>query len=154
MYPLFLALHNLLRWLVIIAAIIVLVRTLRGLRSRRPWTALDDRMGQLYTVSMDIQLLVGLVLFFVLSPLTRMALTNMAAAMSDATMRFFVVEHFPYMLVAVILAHIGRVRVRKAAEDRARFRQTLIWMGLSFLIVLIAIPWPFLSYGRGLLPSF
>ncbi|MCX7852855.1 MAG: hypothetical protein N2383_08730, partial [Caldilineales bacterium] len=71
MYPLFLALHNLLRWLVIIAAIIVLVRTLQGLRSRRPWTALDDRMGQLYTVSMDIQLLVGLVLFFVLSPLTR-----------------------------------------------------------------------------------
>lgn len=153
MYPFVLALHNLLRWLVIIAAVIVLVRTVLGLRGRRAWTALDDRMGALYLISMDLQLLVGLLLFFVFSPLTRAALMNMAAAMRDATMRFFLVEHFPYMLVAVILAHIGRVRVRKAAEDRARFRQTLLWIGLSFLIVLIAIPWPFLSYGRGLLPS-
>jgi cytochrome c biogenesis factor len=154
MYPFFLALHNLLRWLVIVAAVIVLARTVWGLLARRSWASLDDRMGQLYTISMDLQLLVGLLLFFVLSPLTRMALTNMAVTMSDDTMRFFVVEHFPYMLVAVILAHIGRVRVRKAAEDRARFRQTLIWLGLSFLIVLIAIPWPFLSYGRSLLPRF
>ncbi len=154
MYTFFLALHNLLRWLVVIAAVIVLVRAVLGLRGGRAWSATDDRSGLLYLLSMDLQLLVGLVLFFVLSPLTGLALTNIAAAMEDANTRFFVAEHFPYMLVAVILAHVGRSRVRRATEDRIRFRRTLLWLGLSFLIVLIAIPWPFLSYGRSLLPRF
>ncbi len=154
MYTFFLALHNLLRWLVVIAAVLVLVRAVRGLRGGRAWSSTDERAGQLYLISMDLQLLIGLVLFFVLSPLTRTALTDIAAAMSNDSTRFFVAEHFPYMLIAVILAHIGRARVRRATEDRVRFRQTLIWLGLSFLLVLIAIPWPFFSYGRSLLPRF
>jgi hypothetical protein len=55
------------------------------------------------------------------------------------------------MLVAIIVAHIGRVLVRRAPAAPQKHRRAAIWFGLSLLIILIAIPWPFLSYGRPLL---
>jgi hypothetical protein len=57
------------------------------------------------------------------------------------------------MLLAVILAHVGGVMARRAAGDTAKFRQQAVWFTLAVLAVLLAIPWPWLSYGRALFPG-
>lgn len=151
MYDLTLTLHSIVRWVVLIAGVIAVVQGLRGWRGGRPWTAGDDRIGMIYTISLDIQVLVGLLLFFVLSPITRAAMSSMGAAMQNEVTRFFLVEHFPIMLIAVIVAHIGRSRARKAADETSKHRLSFIFYAISLVLILLAIPWPFMSYGRPLM---
>ncbi len=51
------------------------------------------------------------------------------------------------MLAAVALAHIGRRRAAKADGDAAKFRTAALFYGLSILVLLVGIPWPF-TFGR------
>ena len=141
MYTIVLILHNLLRWIVLIVAIAAVVRSFMGWFRQRNWDGMDDRIGIALTSSMDLQFLLGLVLYFVLSPLTTSAFTSFGGAMANPDIRFFLVEHFPIMLVAIILAHIGRSRSRKAIEAVAKHRQAALFYGLSLLLVIVAIPW-------------
>lgn len=141
MYPLVLSLHSIVRWLVVIVGVIAVVRAFIGWRSSRPWQQLDDRLGLGFTTVLDINLLLGLLLYFFLSPITTGAFKDFGAAMSDSNARFFAVEHISVMIVAIIVAHIGRSRSKKATEDKSKFKQAAIFFGLAMLLVLLAIPW-------------
>jgi uncharacterized membrane protein len=131
--------HNITRWLVVIAGVLVIARAITGLRGR-PWSQPDDRAGMLYTIALDVQLLLGLILFFV-SPITTRALQDFGAAMQNSQMRFFSVEHSLVMLIAVVVAHVARSLSKKAPTDPQKFRRALIGFGLSFVLLLAAIPW-------------
>jgi putative effector of murein hydrolase len=74
-----------------------------------------------------------------------------AYALADRVTRFFAVEHQTAMLLAVILAHAGRIRARRADSDEARQRIVAITLILCFVLVLWAIPWPWRAVGRPLL---
>jgi hypothetical protein len=147
-------LHSLLRWLVLAFALVAVFRAFSGVFSRRPWTPLDDRAGRLFILGLDIQTLVGLILYGLLSPITRTAMSDMGMAMKDPLLRFYVVEHLVLMIGAVALAHIGRARLRKATGDLARHRTAAIFFTLTLLLILLGTPWPFRAIGRPLLPHF
>jgi hypothetical protein len=151
MYFWTLMLHSWLRWFVIIAGVVVVARALVGWSGHRPWTGADDAAGRWFVVSLDVQLVIGLVLYAVLSPITRAAFADMGAAMANTTWRFWAVEHLFLAVVAIVLAHIGRVRSRKAATPVGRHRAALIFYGVALVAVIASIPWPFLAYGRPLL---
>ena len=70
MYGIVLLLHSLLRWLVLIAGLLAAARGISGWRSRRPWTLPDERAGLWFTMTLDLQFLLGLLLYGVLSPIT------------------------------------------------------------------------------------
>jgi hypothetical protein len=151
MYLAVLTLHSYLRWIVVILAIAAVVRALSGWLGRKEWTALDRRLGVFFSSSMDLQLLLGLILYIFLSPSTRTAFQNFGAAMSNEVLRYWSLEHIGLMLVAVILVHVGGALSKRADEARIKHRQAAIFFGLAILVVLFAIPWPFLAYGRPLL---
>ena len=142
MYELVLVAHSWLRWLVLLAALAAVARAIGGVSSRRPWTPVDDRAGLWMTAALDLQMLLGLVLYIFLSPVTKSAFVDMAAAMREAPIRFFVVEHPVGMIVAIALAHVGRARARKAADSAARHKTALIFYSLSLIVLLLSIPWP------------
>ncbi len=147
MYDLLLSIHNIARWLVLLAAIYLIYRSLNGLRSRT-YEPADRQAGQVYTGLMDLQLVLG-ILLLILSPLVQSAWGNFGAAMQNSQTRFFVAEHWVLMLAAVILAHVGSSRIKKATEALIKQRQALIWYGLSLALMLLAIPWwrPMLRLG-------
>jgi hypothetical protein len=149
MYPVVLFLHSWVRWIVAIAAVAAVTRAFYGWLGKKGWTSLDDQLGLLFSTSLDVQVLLGLILYFFLSPLTQAAFKNLGAAMSDATLRFFTVEHISFMIVAVVLAHIGRALSKKAAEAAAKHRLAAILFGLATLAILIGIPWsrPLFRFG-------
>ncbi len=149
MYPIVLAIHNILRWVVLIVGVIAVGRALFGWFGRREWSKTDRMLGTIYTSVMDTQLLVGLILYVFLSPITKSMFQNLSQAMSNPGMRFFGLEHAFYMFIAVILAHVGSALSRKASEPVARHRLAAIWFGLALILVLIGMPWM-----RPLLPGF
>ncbi len=73
----------------------------------------------------------------------------MGDAMKNSNLRFFTVEHWLLMIVALVVAHIGRSRAKKAADDKGKFKQAAIFFTIAMVLILLAIPWPFLSSGTG-----
>jgi hypothetical protein len=150
MYSVVLFTHSWLRYLVLGFGITLLVLCVRGLRGGAwTWTEKSERIHVLFTAILDVQFLLGLLLYFKLSPVTQAALANMGAAMKEPTLRFFGVEHIATMLIALIVAHIGRAR-SKRKQGKARFKSVLITQSVWLLLTLAAIPWPVLDVGRPL----
>jgi hypothetical protein len=141
MYPLILGLHNLVRWVALILAIVATVGAFSGWFGKRQWSERDRKIGSFFAIAMDIQLLLGLILYFVYSPLTRTALADFGAAMGVADLRFFAIEHFFYMFLALVFAHLGSVLARRAPDSKAKFQRAAIFFGLSLLLILLGIPW-------------
>ncbi len=133
--------HNLLRWLILIFGIWTVIGFLSGLIGKRNYTSSDDRSNFLFMLSMDVQFVLGLILYFLGSWFDR--LKNMGDTMKDASLRFFTVEHAFVMILAWILVHVGRVSVKKATTPAGKFRRGLVFFGISLVLILIAIPWPF-----------
>jgi hypothetical protein len=141
MYTFVLATHNILRWLVLVVGLIAIVMAFVGWFGKKNWRNTDDKIGLFYTILMDVNLLLGLLLYIFLSPVTKTAFANFGAAMGIANLRFFAVEHIFGMVVAVILAHVGRALSRKATESVKKYRAAAIWYTLSMLVILAMIPW-------------
>ncbi len=148
MYPFILALHNIIRWVALILGMLVFARSVVGWLQRRAWQVLDRRWGVFFTSALDMQLLLGLLLYFFFSPLTRSALQNFGAAMGNPGLRFFALEHALYMFLAVVFAHLGGVFTKGADDAAARQRIAVIWYGLALLMLLLGMPW-----NRPLLPG-
>lgn len=113
MYTGFLHLHDTLRWLLLLSLVTTLVKYIIGWMGNQHWKKTDNLMGIVFTSLMDVQLLVGLVLYAFLSPITQTAFTDFGAAMKNSDLRFYAVEHIAMMLIAVVLVHIGRAKSKK-----------------------------------------
>ena len=150
MYSSALWLHSILRWAALLTGAIAWFRSIGGGTAKRPWTAKDELWGFLFTVSLDTQLLVGLVLYVFLSPFTKIAFQDFGGAMANRSLRFWAVEHIGGMVIAIALAHIGRVRARKTADDVRRHRLVMIFFGIALVIIVASIPWPGMPVSRPL----
>jgi hypothetical protein len=149
MYPYVLGLHNIVRWIVLLAGVWSVILVWRGWLQRRQWTAAESRATRAFAGALDLQFVLGILLFAVFSPLTRQGFRDIGAAMSDAPVRYFMLEHPLIMLVAIACAHIGAVQVRRATSDAERFQKASILYGLALAAIAGFIPW-----ARTLIPSF
>jgi hypothetical protein len=148
-YAVALILHSWLRWVVVILGLLAVSRAIAG-RGGRPWTAADDAVGKWFGITLDIQFTIGLILYAVLSPITQVAFADVGAAMRNAGLRFWVVEHLLGMVAAVALVHVGRVKVRKAVDAGQKHRTAALFFGIAIIIILASIPWPGMPAGRPL----
>ncbi|MCS5702107.1 MAG: hypothetical protein NZ847_05725 [Acidobacteria bacterium] len=151
MLTLMLALHSLVRWAAIAFGFAIIIRSFSGM-SKGSFEDADGRFGRLFTISLDVQMLVGTLMYLVFSTITTSAFDNMGSAMSNAVTRFWIVEHPTMMFAALVFAHIGVVRVRKAPEAKAKHRAGLIFFGIAMLLILVGTPWPFSLAARPILP--
>jgi hypothetical protein len=143
MYPTVLTVHSWLRWLVIVLGLWAVAAA--GSRGRG-----SERAGLFFKIGLDVQLVLGVLLYAALSPITQAALTDMAGAMRNPTWRFWTVEHPSLMILAVVFGHVARIVSRRAGRVGRASRAPLLWFALALLAILAATPWPFLAHGRPL----
>jgi hypothetical protein len=134
---------------VLLTGLVAWLRAVSGKTARRPWTPQDELWGLLLTTSVDLQFLVGLVLYL-LSPITRLGLRNFAAAMQINVARFFTVEHVVGVIAAIVLVHIARVKIRRATDPERKHRLAMILYGIALVLIIISIPWPGMPVARPL----
>lgn len=120
-----LTIHSWWRWVVLVVAAITVIKMLYGWLARRDWASLDDQLGMIFTITIDIEVLLGLLVWIASQAWGR----GMAAAF----------EHPLTMLLAVVLAHVGRSRARKAADSAAKYRTSAIFYTVSFALILAGI---------------
>ena len=110
--------HMVWRWVLLAAALLAVGKALIGWLGKQPWGKLDDRLGMSYTITVDIQFLLGLILWFV-GPFK---ITNAGALMSSQLARFYVIEH---PLTHARRAGAGPHRPQPVSQGRAgRTRST------------------------------
>jgi hypothetical protein len=149
MYEGALALHNLLRWLVVMLALGASLDSLVGWLCKKEWQAADRRLALVFTLALDVQVALGLSLYYFFSPLTQNALNDLGAVMRDPLQRYFAVEHPAMMILALILAHLGAVLARK----RQSHLPGALLFTLAALLILLGTPWPFSRWPRPWLPA-
>ena len=140
MYQTLLILHSWSRWLVLVFGLIAIYRAYVGYSGRRPFTRADNGMGASFSGFMWLQVIIGLGLYFGLSPYGLNAMKQ-AGAMKDPTTRFFGMEHVVVMILAAVLAQVGRIAVKKASDDTLKHKKALTYFGIALLLVLLMIPW-------------
>jgi hypothetical protein len=148
MYDALLLVHSWLRWAVLLFGIYAFARAASSRFTRRSWTPADDAAGRSFVISVDLQVLIGLLIYFFYSSFTMAAWRDMADAMADDVIRFWAVEHVVGMLAATAFVHVGRVRIRKAPDSSRKHFVAAIFFGLALVLMLISIPWPFGSIDR------
>lgn len=145
-------LHNLMRWLILLAAANALFVNYRGWITKRPWTTSTRTAGLLFSTLLHVQILVAIALYTT-SPLTQTAWADIGLAMANRDQRFFSIEHPTQMLLAIGLATFGSLRAKRADSDTAKFKQAALYYSVSVLLILTVIPWPFLSHQRPWMPQ-
>lgn len=154
MYSAFLLVHSYLRWVVVIVGLLVIARAIAGLSGGRDWRAGDSAGVRVFSIALDIQFLLGLLLYVWLSPFIRDAWADMAATMRNAPLRFFAVEHVTGMLIGIALAHVGKSKIGKAVDAAQKHKLAVVFFSLAMVVIVLSIPWPGMPGGRPLLRGF
>jgi hypothetical protein len=154
MHQIFLALHSINRWLVLIFLLYSIFLSARGYFQFRTFRSHDNMIRHVTATVSHVQLLLGLSLYMI-SPIVKFN-----PAMSETQLWidehfFFRYLHIGLMLISVLLITIGSAKAKRMQTDREKFGTILLWFSTALLIILIAIPWPLSPLAiRPLLRSF
>ncbi len=144
MYSIVSTVHIVLFVLVFILGINVIARALRGRSNNSLFTESDRKAGLFFMISLHTQLLIGLALYFFLSPITAAALADFGAAMKDPSTRLIAVEHITVNILAIVLATVNNAKNKKAIADAAKHKNALIFTAIALVLILSRIPWKLL----------
>ena len=140
MYQTLLYLHSWSRWFVLLFGLLAVYRAYVGWSGRRAFVRADNGMGAAFSGFTWLQVLIGLGLYFGLSPYGLNAMKQ-AGAMHDPTKRFFGMEHVAVMILAAIVAQVGRIVVKRTSDSTSKHKKAFTYFGIALLLVLIMIPW-------------
>jgi hypothetical protein len=129
--------HSDWRWVVVISGLVTLLSAMGGLSGERPWAAGGAKPARFFGIALDIQVLLGVAMYLLLSPLTTVALANASMKLPA----FFTVFHPAIMFTAFIVVHISATLVRRARSDAGHHRRALIFYGITWLMVVAGVPW-------------
>lgn len=130
--------HSGWRWIVLILLLAAIVKMHLGWKGNKAFTAGDKKLALFAMIAFHIQFLFGLVLYFV-SP----KVAFIPGMMKNSLLRFFSVEHFLMMTIAMVLITIGHSRAKKKENNKAKFKTLAVFYTIALILILAAIPWPF-----------
>ena len=123
-------------YLAFLLLVIAVVNSIVGMTSKKEFTPKDRKIAILGLIGTHMQLLVGLILYFV-SPLGFSSLGQM----SDKALRLTSLEHPLINLIAITLITIGWVKHKKLTTSESKFKSFSIYYSLGLLLILSRIPW-------------
>ncbi len=127
-------LHSSFRYLVLILLIVVVLKSLLGWLNKSKYEGIDNKLSLWLLITTHLQLVVGLLLYFV-SPFVRFDSTTM----KDSTTRYWTVEHFFMMILAITLITIARISHKKLTTDDSKFRRLFVLNATALIIIVVAI---------------
>ncbi len=139
MHTLLNTLHSYNRYLILAALVYVLFRAWSGWMGKKPFEKADNSASLILMILVDVQLLLGLIQYFVTSAFTTETLTPEHPLYAMA--RYFKMEHITGMILAIVLIHLGRSMAKKATTDEAKHKKLAIYTTVAavFIIGMLAM---------------
>lgn len=132
--------HSGLRWLVLGLLLYAIYNAIG--KNKSSYEKKDKMVNLFAMISLHVQLLLGLILYFI-SPKVSFA----SGWMKDAALRFYGMEHLIGMLIAIVIVTIGRKIAEKQESPAQKNKKIAIWYTLGFVLIIASIPWPFRGLG-------
>lgn len=134
MYQGLLFAHSYNRYIVLILLVVVIITSLAGLVTKKPYTNTDNKLSLFLFIATHLQFLLGLILYFV-SPFVQFS----GEAMKNPQMRYWLVEHNTAMIIAVVFITLARSTSKKMTEANAKHKRMFIFNLIALLIILFTI---------------
>ena len=128
--------HSILAYAALGLLLLASFNAIFGLTSKKIFKDKDLRLSLFTLIICHIQLLIGLVLYFV-SPLGADQLGNM----KDAAMRLTSLEHPLINIIALALITIGWSKHKKEESNNGKFKKIAVFYTLGLLLILSRLPW-------------
>ena len=141
MYETIQTLHSYLAYVALLILFLATANAIMGLVGNKMFTMGKDLRISLFALILThIQLLVGLILFFV-SPNGLNAIQELGMGGLSSAARLLALEHPLINIIAVVLITIGWSRHKKFMEGNKKFKSIAIFYGLGLVLILSRIPW-------------
>lgn len=131
-------LHSGWAYLVLLVLILATLNALVKFFGDKEFDAKDFRISLFTLITMHIQLLLGLILWFTKGYFDEM---TVGEVMKSETVRKLAVEHPLTMLIAVALVTIGYSKHKKKLVSKPKFKVLAIFYTIALALVLYMIPW-------------
>lgn len=141
MYDTVKLLHSYWAYLVLVVLIIATINAIIKTIGDKEYEANDFRKSLFTLIVSHIQLLIGLVLYFVSPRLQMFSESGMGEIMKDSVNRLYLVEHPLVSIIAVALITIGYSKHKKKLTSIAKLKTIAIFYSIALLLVLSRIPW-------------
>ena len=133
--------HSGLRWIVLGLMIYAIFN---AIRKKETYTKSDRMLNMFAMVSLHIQLVIGLILYF-----TTSKVVFVKGWMGDDIRRFYGMEHISVMILAIILVTIGHAKAKRASDAVKKHKTVFLYYTIGLILILASIPWPFRNLGAG-----
>jgi hypothetical protein len=135
-----LKLHSYWAYLVLLILIIAVANALIKVFGDKEYEAKDFRISLFTLIVSHIQLLIGLVLYFV-SPKFELWSQLGAEVMKNPLARLYLVEHPLVNILAVALITIGYSKHKKKLTSKAKLKPIAIFYSIALVLFLSRIRW-------------
>ena len=141
MYTAIQHLHSYWAYLVLLIVVLATFNAIIKSAGKKPFVAHDFRISLFALIVMHLQLLIGLVLYFVSPYISAFAEVGMGGVMKDDTLRLYLIEHPTTMILAIVFITMGYSKHKKKLSSSKKFRTISIFYAIALILLLTRIPW-------------
>jgi cytochrome bd-type quinol oxidase subunit 2 len=127
-------LHSGFRYIIFVLLVLAIIQALLGWLGRKPYTEVNRKVNLFTLIAAHTQLLIGIVLYF-LSPFVQFN----SSTMKDPVSRYFTVEHWVMMVIAIALITIGYSKSKKIIMPESKHQTVFIFYIIALFIIIGAI---------------
>ncbi len=141
MYNIVQTLHSYWAYLVLLILILATFNALVKYFGKKEFHAKDFRITLFTLIVSHIQLLIGLLLYFVSPRLSLFSELGMGEIMGNAMNRLYLIEHPLINIIAVALITMGYSKQKKKLTSTSKFKVIAIFYSIALVLFLSRIPW-------------
>lgn len=132
--------HSYWAYLVLAVLLLAVLKAISGLVSKKEYEPKMFRIALFTLIVSHIQLLIGLILYFV-NHSSQWSNLGVGEIMKNAPLRLMLVEHPTVNILAVALITIGYSKHKKKRLSRPKYTTLAVFYTIALILILSRIPW-------------
>ena len=141
MYSILKNVHSYWAYLILLVLILAILNAITGKIKGKDFESRDLRLSLLGLIFSHIQLLIGLILYFVSPWFDQWFNLGIGGVMKDAQTRLYLVEHPFTNILAIVIITMGWSLHKRQSDPGKKFLRIALFYGFGILLLLSRIPW-------------
>lgn len=139
MYDAIKTLHSYFAYFVLLMLIVAVANAIIGFTTNKKFTAKDLRISLFALIFTHLQLVVGIILYFISQKGFKMIQAN--GMKLESAERLLALEHPLVGIIAIVLITIGWSKHKKQETAKRAFGKIALFYGIGLLLILSRLPW-------------
>ena len=139
MYQTLFSVHSFIAYAALGLLVLASINAIAGLLSKKLFTSRDRSISLIALIVCHIQLLVGLILYFVSEK--GFKAFSIEGAMKNPELRLTMLEHPLINIIALVLITIGWSKHKKEESNNGKFKKIAVLYSIGLVLILSRLPW-------------